>query len=148
MPFWHGDQHGQVFSQYQHAGVGVVIILQPRAEYLEKADRDLAEFYMQNGLHVVEMPIYDFSTPDPHRLFEVLQETLQFANQGVNVAVHCHAGYGRTGTFLACLYMVINQVNGLQAVNWVRTYVPPAVETIDQVKFIEEFGANYAHNKR
>lgn len=125
-----------------------MIMLLPRAEYLEKSDRDLVEFYKQNGMQVIEMPIDDFSTPDPIRLIEVLRETLNYANQGLNVVVHCHAGYGRTGTFLACLYVVVKQVDGLQAVNWVRAYVPPAVETIDQVSFVEEFGANYAHNKR
>jgi protein tyrosine phosphatase domain-containing protein 1 len=76
-------------------------------------------------------------------LEDAIQATINQACQGKHLVVHCYAGLGRTGMFLACL---ARQALGLQAeesIRWVRSYVPGAIETAAQVQVIQEFQEGY-----
>jgi atypical dual specificity phosphatase len=58
--------------------------------------------------------------------------------QGKAVAVHCHAGYGRTGTMLSC-YLVTQGYPAGDAIAFVRRKRPGSVETDEQERFVAEF---------
>lgn len=57
-----------------------------------------------------------------------------------NIAVYCEGGHGRTGTALAILASLSGQVpDTMDSVGWVRrNYCKEAVESIAQVRYIEE----------
>ena len=85
---------------------------------------------------VLEWP--DFDVPDdPAELITRLRGVLDRSRGGERVEVGCIGGHGRTGTALACLAVLAGQ-SPSSAVAWVRGhYCPRAVETPEQVAFVE-----------
>ena len=57
--------------------------------------------------------------------------------RGWPVAVFCEAGLGRTGTVIAA-YLIEKGMNARDAIQQVRSKEPSAIETIAQIKFLEE----------
>lgn len=84
----------------------------------------------------------DFGVPsDPDGLEARLQRLLDHARGGDLVEIGCVGGHGRTGTALACL-AVLTGTPPDHAVDWVRAnYCSDAVETKEQVLFVEAFRA-------
>ena len=58
------------------------------------------------------------------------------------VAVHCEGGLGRTGTAVAA-YLIHKGVTARDAIRAVRSREPSAIETVHQIRFLEEFEAHY-----
>jgi len=50
--------------------------------------------------------------------------------------MHCSAGIGRTGLFLAYLAKQVLVLSGAEALAWVRYYIPRAVETPEQQRLL------------
>src|SRR5512139_3019667 len=97
MPFRVGDT-GRLYEEFQQAGIRTVVVLAEAEECLRKTGRDLFEYSSGQGLQVIHCPIRDFDVPDsPDALHEAIRATLSQAQMGKAVAVHCYAGYGRTG---------------------------------------------------
>ncbi|MFZ6031327.1 MAG: protein-tyrosine phosphatase family protein [Chloroflexota bacterium] len=139
MPFSAKDPDGQIFSRFQALGVSSVVLLAGREECLARSGRDLPTFYAEHGLDVIHLPIADFSVPDRDALSRAVDAALQRAWAGEHIAVHCFAGYGRTGMFLACLARRVFNMTAEAAILWVREYVPGAVEVAEQVEVVKRF---------
>ncbi|MBG0771868.1 MAG: dual specificity protein phosphatase family protein [Anaerolineaceae bacterium] len=133
------DPDYRVMRAYRKSGINVVVVLTSWEEILFKAGVDLKKEYAQAGMDVIYLPTPDFGTPDPEPFRDALGEALEAAKLGKNVAIHCHAGLGRTGIFAACLAKAVLNLDGEQAYNWVRESITGAVENQDQIDFIENF---------
>lgn len=140
MPFRPTDEHGELFSQYQQAGVKVVVVLADRDEIKRKTSRDLLIFYRDHDLTVIHCPIPDFMVPEvPNILHNALEDVYKLAGNGKHIAVHCYAGFGRTGLFMGCLAVRILGLSGDGAISWVRAYIPTALENEAQEAFVRNY---------
>jgi protein-tyrosine phosphatase len=101
---------------------------------------DLDGAYMRAGLSVVRFPIVDYGVPDDPAAFRrFLRDLLTRLEAGESLYLHCHGGLGRTGTALACLF-VLRGESPATAVDTVRAcYWAKAVETDAQRAFVEAF---------
>jgi protein-tyrosine phosphatase len=141
MPFARFDPGKDVLDQYLEAGITTVVMLIEEGEDQYHAGRDLTELYSQHEINVIQFPIADFDTPeDLSELENHLQTVLRKAENGEHVAVHCFAGRGRTGMFLALLTRRILGVDGKSAISYLRQFFP-AVETFAQELLVINYTA-------
>ena len=139
MPFAHFDLYNTALEEFIQAGVNTVVMLTEEGEDLKRAGVNLKTLYHENKLNVIHFPIVDFSVPDdPQALHAVVSQVSEKIQQGERVAVHCYAGQGRTGLFIALLGRQLLGLNGDDAILWVRSYFP-AIETKVQEKIVREF---------
>ena len=136
MPFGPYDLHGAVYDQLRQEQIAVVVLLAAEDECLQKTGRNLRELYRQEGFTVLYLPIPDFGVPSKEDLAQVVASTLTYAQAGHNIAVHCSAGIGRPGLFMASLAKRVLGLSGEEALQWVRCYIPRAAETPEQQRLV------------
>ncbi len=138
MPFGPHDLDHSLWEHYQAEGVTHVVMLVSDAESRATAQRDLRALYQQHGLTVWQHPIPDFAVPHDLAAFRAMlrQVTDALQNPAHTIVVHCAAGRGRTGLFLACWAQEALGKTPTAALQWVRRYIPGAVETRAQEEFV------------
>ena len=136
MPFGQYDPHGEVYARFLHEQITVVVLLADEQECLHKAGRNLREWYHNEGLQVLYLPIPDFSVPLRDDLEQAVQHTIAYAQAEHHIVIHCSAGIGRTGLFTAYLAKRCLGLSGSEALQWVRRYIPRAVETPEQQRLL------------
>src|SRR5881392_3632984 len=72
-----------------------------------------------HGFHYLHLPIPDFGSPTPEQMNQFFNFVDREQAEGNSIAVHCGAGYGRTGTALAC-YLVRKGQSPDEAIRQVR----------------------------
>jgi protein-tyrosine phosphatase len=139
MPFAAFDEHYSTLEEYLQADIDTVVMLTESGEDLRRANMDLQNVYKENEIGVIHFPIVDFDTPDDlGGLKDVLHQVVEKAELGENIAVHCFAGRGRTGMFIALLSRLVLGLDGQAAIDWVRQYFP-AIETSAQEQIVIGF---------
>ena len=133
------DPSQEVLSLYVKADIDVVVMLTPDEEAVDVIGQNLRLLYRDFGFEVIYVPVEDFSIPARGAFDQPIKETMKAAKSGKNIAIHCHAGLGRTGTFAACLAKVVFDMTGEEAVDWIRDYIPGAIQTREQYRYVLEF---------
>jgi protein-tyrosine phosphatase len=136
MPFSSYDPGGVLVDEYKRKNIMLVVMLTSDQEAKNFTGHDLRSIYNSEGFEVLYLPILDFSVPELAELDEAVTEVLDHAYQGDSVAIHCHAGIGRTGMFLACLAKRGMDYSSDQAVSWVREFIPGAIEVSEQEQLV------------
>lgn len=140
MPFSYVyDPAGNLLEAMKNAGVGTVVMLTSDLEATQVTGRDLRKIYESESLQVIYFPIRDFGTPEMAELHNVVDQVLKKAKKGENIAIHCHAGIGRTGLFAACMARSVFGYSAEGARIWLRQWVDGAVETIGQFEILKAY---------
>lgn len=130
------DPEDQVLGLYQQVKIDVVVVLNSAEDHRRCSGRELLPLYEQAGIQVIYDPVPDFSSPPAGAWDASLQKVEDLIREGKNVAIHCHAGVGRTGIFAACLAQDLLGLSGPESIEWVRRFIPFAVETHYQQRFV------------
>jgi len=105
-----------------------------------------ASVYESAGFAFQCFPVADGGAPT----MEQAQQFLSFVNQQREkhrpVAVHCEAGFGRTGTMLA-VYLISKGENVESAIARVRAAEKCAIETQQQIQFLEKYAREVCSQK-
>ena len=93
-----------------------------------------------SDLPFLHVPIPDFGVPTKSDFdsIRVFFEKYQDEKPGIPILVHCTAGNGRTGTILASLIKILDNIKSSVAIQRVREVNPLAIETDKQEAFIDE----------
>lgn len=140
MPFSVYDPQGESLLEFKRERGSVIILLAEEAECLERTGRNLKSLYDQEGFQVIHLSIPDFGVPLKADLEETVKKTVKHAQDGQNIVIHCHAGLGRTGLFVASLAKKVFGLSSEEAIHWTRKYIPHALETHEQERFIMDAG--------
>ena len=130
------DPEDRVLELYKEAKIDTVVVLNSAEEHLRYSERDLLSLYQQAGFQVIYDPVPDFSAPPQGTWDASLDQVATLLREGKNVAIHCHAGVGRTGIFAACLAQDLLGLSPQAAIAWVRRFIPFAVETQFQQQYV------------
>ena len=130
------DPEDRVLELYKEAKIDTVVVLNSAEEHLRYSERDLLSLYQQAGLKVIYDPVPDFSAPPQGTWDASLDKVATLLREGKNIAIHCHAGVGRTGIFAACLAQDLLGLTPQAAIAWVRRFIPFAVETQFQQQYV------------
>lgn len=137
MPFSSYDYSHEMWEQFIKEQIDVVVILVEEHEYLYHTQKDLKRMYQSQNMEVIHVPIEDFRIPINMEAYDdSIDMVLTKANEGKKIVVHCLAGLGRTGMFLACLAKKRFGYSGHEAIEWIRDKIPGAVENPDQEAFV------------
>src|SRR5215467_10438465 len=97
---------------------------------------DLLRKYQLRGEH---LPVDASTGPTLNQVERALIIIGGFLAHGLPVAVHCDAGFGRTGTILAC-YLVSQGKTAKEAIEQVRAKRPGSIATLAQEAVVEAYG--------
>lgn len=126
-----------------HRTSRLVCLLEPQEMARLGLEELLAEA-ARLGLDPVGCPIPDGAAPpNPADMDRIVDTVLAPLRTGQSVFLHCWAGLGRTGTVAACCLIALGR-NPAEALAAVRRVRPGAVESYEQVSFLDAYG----HHRR
>jgi hypothetical protein len=85
----------------------------------------------------------DMTIPSIHCMMNIVQIAKSEISSGGKIAIHCHAGFGRTGIAIACILMVLHDMDGSAAIQLVRDRRPGSIQTKPQQQFVFDFEIYY-----
>ena len=97
-----------------------------------------AAVYESAGFSFLCLPVSDGAAPSFEQADEFVRFVTEQRGRHRAVAVHCEAGLGRTGTLLAT-YLVSQGESAAAAIARVRAAETVAVETPQQIHFLEQY---------
>uniref|UniRef100_A0A1I8G9F3 TYR_PHOSPHATASE_2 domain-containing protein n=1 Tax=Macrostomum lignano TaxID=282301 RepID=A0A1I8G9F3_9PLAT len=93
---------------------------------------------MRHGISVYNLYWADYTCPSFYRMLDLVR-VMQFALTEGRIAVHCHAGLGRTGLAIACLLVFSRRLSPALAIAYLRLKRPGSVQSHAQVAGVREF---------
>ncbi|TRY78080.1 hypothetical protein TCAL_10411 [Tigriopus californicus] len=135
----------KIIEQFKNHNIRSIINLQTPGEHASCGNKleasgftyDPNEF-MKNDIYFYNFGWKDYGEAPMANLLDMVK-VLSFALSEGNVAVHCHAGMGRTGVLISCYLVYFLRVRANDAIRFVRLKRPGAVQTRKQIECVKEF---------
>ncbi|XP_067854811.1 protein tyrosine phosphatase domain-containing protein 1 isoform X6 [Heptranchias perlo] len=135
-----------IIEQFKRHGIKTVINLQRPGEHarcgnpleIESGFTYLPEVFMEAGNYFYNFGWKDYGVASLTTILDMVK-VMAFALQEGKVAIHCHAGLGRTGVLTACYLVFATRMSADQAILFVRAKRPNAIQTRGQLLCVREF---------
>ncbi|XP_040890956.1 protein tyrosine phosphatase domain-containing protein 1 isoform X2 [Toxotes jaculatrix] len=135
-----------IIEQFQRCGLKTVINLQRPGEHAscgnpleqESGFTYRPETFMEAGIYYYNFGWKDYGVASLTTILDMVK-VMSFAVQEGKLAVHCHAGLGRTGVLLACYLVFTSRMSADQAILFVRAKRPNSIQTRGQLLCVREF---------
>uniref|UniRef100_A0A3P9NWV4 Protein tyrosine phosphatase domain-containing protein 1 n=1 Tax=Poecilia reticulata TaxID=8081 RepID=A0A3P9NWV4_POERE len=139
-------QKYDIIGQFKRNGIKTVINLQLPGEHAscgnslepESGFSYNPEVFMENNIYFYNYGWSDYGVTNLTAILDMVK-VMSFAVQEGKVAVHCHAGLGRTGVLLACFLAYATRMTANQAILYVRAKRPNSIQTRGQLQCVREF---------
>ncbi|XP_034161330.1 protein tyrosine phosphatase domain-containing protein 1 [Pangasianodon hypophthalmus] len=96
------------------------------------------QIFMENQIYFYNFGMADFGVSSLEGILDAVK-VLAFSVQEGKVAVHCHAGLGRTGVLIACYLIYTLRISASEAVHYVRIKRPCSIQTRAQINLVFDF---------
>ncbi|XP_040050251.1 protein tyrosine phosphatase domain-containing protein 1 isoform X3 [Gasterosteus aculeatus] len=135
-----------IIDQFRRYGIKTVINLQIPGEHAncgnplepESGFSYRPEVFMENNIYFYNFGWSDYGVASLATVLDMVK-VMAFALQEGKIAVHCHAGLGRTGVLLACFLAFATRLNANQAIVYVRAKRPNSIQTRGQLRCVRDF---------
>ncbi|XP_041946510.1 protein tyrosine phosphatase domain-containing protein 1 isoform X1 [Alosa sapidissima] len=135
-----------IIEQFQGCGLKTVINLQRPGEHAscgnpleaESGFTYRPEIFMEAGIYFYNFGWKDYGVASLTTILDMVK-VMSFAIQEGKMAIHCHAGLGRTGVLLACYLVFTSRMSADQAILFVRAKRPNSIQTRGQLLCVREF---------
>uniref|UniRef100_A0A4W6D1R5 Protein tyrosine phosphatase domain-containing protein 1 n=1 Tax=Lates calcarifer TaxID=8187 RepID=A0A4W6D1R5_LATCA len=135
-----------IIEQFQRCGLKTVINLQRPGEHAscgnplehESGFTYHPETFMEAGIYYYNFGWKDYGVASLTTILDMVK-VMSFAVQEGKMAIHCHAGLGRTGVLLACYLVFTSRMTADQAILFVRAKRPNSIQTRGQLLCVREF---------
>ncbi|XP_040819023.1 protein tyrosine phosphatase domain-containing protein 1 isoform X2 [Ochotona curzoniae] len=136
----------QIIEQFLSHGIKTIINLQRPGEHAscgnsleqESGFTYLPEAFMEAGIYFYNFGWKDYGVASLTTILDMVK-VMTFALQEGKVAIHCHAGLGRTGVLIACYLVFATRMTADQAIIFVRAKRPNSIQTRGQLLCVQEF---------
>uniref|UniRef100_A0A3Q3ELL0 Protein tyrosine phosphatase domain-containing protein 1 n=1 Tax=Labrus bergylta TaxID=56723 RepID=A0A3Q3ELL0_9LABR len=136
----------KIIDQFKRNGIKTVMNLQIPGEHAscgnplepESGFSYRPEIFMANDIYFYNFGWNDYGVANLTHMLDMVK-VMAFALQEGKIAVHCHAGLGRTGVLLACFLAYATRMTANQAILYVRAKRPSSIQTRGQLHCVREF---------
>ncbi|XP_068996682.1 protein tyrosine phosphatase domain-containing protein 1 [Embiotoca jacksoni] len=136
----------KIIDQFRRNGIRTVMNLQIPGEHAscgnplepESGFSYRPEVFMENNIYFYNFGWSDYGVANLTIVLDMVK-VMAFALQEGKIAVHCHAGLGRTGVLLACFLAYATRMTANQAILYVRTKRPNSIQTRGQLRCVRQF---------
>ncbi|KAJ4934665.1 hypothetical protein JOQ06_007450 [Pogonophryne albipinna] len=135
-----------IIDQFRRDGIKTVINLQIPGEHAscgnplepESGFSYRPEVFMENNIYFYNFGWSDYGVANLTMMLDIVK-VMAFALQEGKIAIHCHAGLGRTGVLIACFLAYATRMTANQAILFVRAKRPNSIQTRGQLGCVRDF---------
>ena len=142
MPFGAYDRESRLLKIYRQCQINHVLMIVTDEELKQKARRNLLKAYQKNQISYTQFSIKDFQAPTYTLINDLVNEAIDRLTSQ-NIAVHCHAGVGRTAIAICCIVKTVKNCTADEAIVYVKTHMDINM-TAEQIRVIHAYERNMA----
>lgn len=145
MPYGAYDKGSRLLKIYSQCHVGHVLMVLTEEEIEKKARRDIRKLYRKNDITFSQFSIKDLQAPSYDTINTLVNEAVERLPRQ-NIAVHCHAGVGRTAIAVCCIIKTIKGCSAEEAIDYAKQLMEVNM-TSEQIRVVNKFDKAFADQR-